>query len=110
MALLNRLLNSKLLDHPRIRRYTALVNEDLAATYSRDIQKWLLIAPIIGVITGLFITAIATLILDTIWVRVLPYYLLHHWAIVAGLLIGFFSPASSCATAPRIPMSTPPRR
>ncbi len=90
MAFLDRLFQSKLLNHPAIRRYTALVNEDLTATYSRDIQKWLLVAPIIGVLTGLFITAIATLILDTIWVRVLPYYLLHHWAMVAGLLIGFF--------------------
>ena len=89
MAFLDRLFQSKLLNHPSIRRYTGLINEDLTATYSRDIQKWLLIAPIIGVITGLFITGIATLILDTIWVRVLPYYLLHHWAIVVGLLIGF---------------------
>lgn len=89
MAFLDRLFQSKLLNHPSIRRYIALINEDLNATYSRDIQKWLLIAPIIGVITGLFITGIATLILDTIWVRVLPYYLLHHWAIVVGLMIGF---------------------
>ena len=89
MAFLDRLFQSELLNHPSIRRYTALINEDLTATYSRDIQKWLLVAPIIGVITGLFITGIATLILDTIWVRVLPYYLLHHWAILIGLLIGF---------------------
>jgi CIC family chloride channel protein len=89
LAFVDRLFKSKLLNHPRIRRYAALINEDLTATYSRDIQKWLLVAPIIGVITGLFITGIATLILDTIWVRVLPYYLLHHWAIVAGLLLGF---------------------
>lgn len=89
MAFLNRLFQSELLNRPSIRRYTALINEDLTATYSRDIQKWLLIAPVVGVITGLFITAIATLILDTIWVRVLPYYLLHHWAIVVGLPLGF---------------------
>ncbi len=89
MAFRDRLFQSELLNHPSIRRYTALINEDLTATYSRDIQKWLLVAPIIGVVTGLFITGIATLILDTIWVRVLPYYLLHHWAIVIGLLIGF---------------------
>src|SRR5271169_6442277 len=89
MAFLERLFQSKLLSHPGIRRCTALINEDLTATYSRDIQKWLLVAPIIGVVTGLFITAIATLILDTIWVRVLPYYLLHHAAIVIGLLAGF---------------------
>jgi chloride channel protein, CIC family len=89
LAFFNHLFQSRLLSHPRIRRYRALINEDLAATYSRDIQKWLLVAPIIGIVTGLFITGIATLILDTIWVWVLPYYLLHHWAIVAGLLIGF---------------------
>jgi CIC family chloride channel protein len=89
LAFVNRLFQSRLLNHPSIRRYTALINEDLTATYSRDIQKWLLVAPIIGVVTGLFITGIATLILDTIWVRVLPYYLLHHWAIVAGLVMGF---------------------
>jgi chloride channel protein, CIC family len=89
LGFLHRLFDSKLLGHPRIRRYTALINEDLTATYSRDIQKWLLVAPIIGLVTGLFITGIATLILDTIWVRVLPYYLAHHWAIVVGLLAGF---------------------
>lgn len=89
MDFLNRLLKSGPLNHPRIRRYTALINEDLTATYSRDIQKWLLVAPIIGIVTGLFITGLAVLILDTIWVRVLPYYLIHHWAILAGLLIGF---------------------
>ncbi len=90
MAFLDRLLRSKLLSHPRLRRYTALVTEDLTATYSRDIQKWLLFAPIIGIATGLVITGIAVLILDTIWARLLPYYLLHHWAIMAGLVTGFF--------------------
>lgn len=89
MTLFTRLMQSRLLSHPAIRPYTALINEDLSATYSRDIQKWLVIAPVIGVVTGLFITGIATLILDTIWVRVLPYYLLHHDAIVVGLLLGF---------------------
>jgi CIC family chloride channel protein len=84
-----RLKQSKLLNNPAVQRYTALINEDLSATWSRDIQKWLLIAPVIGVVTGLFITGIALLILDTIWVRVLPYYLLHHGAILPGLLIGF---------------------
>jgi CIC family chloride channel protein len=86
---LDRLFDFKMLNRPGIRRYTTLVHADLTATYSRDIQKWLLIAPVIGVITGLFITGIATLILDTIWVRLLPYYLLHHWAIAVGLLVGF---------------------
>ena len=105
MAFLDRLFQSKLLAHPRIRYYAALINEDLTATYSRDIQKWLLVAPIIGVITGLFITAIATLILDTIWVRVLPYYLMHHWAIVVGLLIWFLR-----GMPPPVMMHIPRRR
>jgi len=79
------------LNHPLLRKYTALVNEDLTATYSRDIQKWLIVAPIIGIFAGLLITGIAILILDTIWAAVLPYYLAHHWAIVVGLIGGFIA-------------------
>jgi len=89
VGFLTRVFESRLLSHPRLRKYTALVNEDLTATYSRDIQKWLLVAPIIGVVTGLVITGITLLILGVIWPRVLPFYLAHHWAIVPGLLIGF---------------------
>jgi len=84
------LLDSRFFRHPLLRKYTALVNEDLAATYSRDIQKWLLVAPIIGVLTGLITAAIAVLILGLVWAALLPYYLAHHWAIVAGLVAGFF--------------------
>jgi len=87
--LLERIFSSKLFNYPPLRRYTALVHEDLAATYSRDIHKWLLVAPIIGVATGLIITLINLLILDLIWARALPAYLQHHWMIVPGLLIGF---------------------
>jgi len=76
--------------NPLLRKYTALVNEDLTATYSRDIQKWLLVAPIIGILAGLIITGIAVLVLDVIWAALLPYYLAHHWAIVVGLVGGFF--------------------
>jgi CIC family chloride channel protein len=84
------LLDSRFFKHPLLRKYTALVNDDLTATYSRDIQKWLLVAPIIGILTGLIITGIAVLVLDVIWGALLPYYLGHHWAIVVGLLAGFF--------------------
>ena len=42
------------LRHPLLRKYMPLVHEDLTATYSRDLHKWLIIAPIIGVTTGLF--------------------------------------------------------
>ena len=89
MGILANLTESRLFNHPLLRKYTALVHEDLTATYSRDIQKWLLVGPIIGVVTGLLITGIALLILDTIWVRVLPIYLHHHWAIVVGVVAGF---------------------
>jgi chloride channel protein, CIC family len=83
-------LDSKFFKHPLLRKYTALVNEDLTATYSRDIQKWLLVAPIIGILAGLIITGIAVLVLDVIWRALLPYYLSHHWAIAVGLVAGFF--------------------
>src|SRR5208282_4234416 len=82
--------DSSFFKHPRLRKYTALVNEDLAATYSRDVQKCFLVAPIIGILTGLIITGIAVLILGIIWAALLPYYLAHHWAIVVGLVAGFF--------------------
>jgi CIC family chloride channel protein len=89
VGLLTRVFESKLLSHPRLRKYTTLVSEDLTETYSRDIQKWLLVAPIIGVVTGLVITAITVLILGVIWPKVLPFYLAHHWVMVPGLLVGF---------------------
>jgi CIC family chloride channel protein len=71
-----------------LRRYVPLVREDLSATYSRDLHKWLLIAPVIGVTAGLAITLVAVVILREIWPRVLAFYLGHHWAIVPGLVIG----------------------
>ena len=90
MGILPNFLDSSFFKHPRLRKYTALVNEDLAATYSRDVQKWLLVAPVIGILTGLIITGIAVLVLGIIWAALLPYYLAHHWAIVVGLVAGFF--------------------
>ena len=78
-----------ILRHPLIRKYILLVHEDLTAVYARDLRKWLVIAPLIGVITGLVITAIAVIILDKMWPPILGYYLHHHWAIVPGLLLGF---------------------
>jgi chloride channel protein, CIC family len=90
LAFLASLLDSRFLKHPLLSKYTALVNEDLTATYSRDIQKWLLVAPVIGILTGLITAGITILILQIIWATVLPYYLAHHWAIVVGLVFGFF--------------------
>jgi len=74
---------------PLLQKYLPRVQEDLTATYSRDLAKWLLIAPIIGVITGVAITGLAVVILRKMWPAVLGYYLGHHWAIVPGLMAGF---------------------
>lgn len=72
-----------------LRKYLPLVHEDLSATYSRDLHKWLVIAPIIGVTTGLAITGISVTILRVVWPAVLSYFLKHHWAIVPGVTLGF---------------------
>lgn len=79
----------KILEHPLLRKYAALVDQDLTATYSRDVHEWLLIAPVIGVITGLMITLIAKIILYWIWPRVFSVYLAHHALIIPGLAVGF---------------------
>ena len=81
--------NSRWFDHPLVRKCSALVSEDLCATYSRDIQKWLLVAPFIGVVSGLIITGIALLILSGIWPLILPFMLSHHGAIIPVALLGF---------------------
>jgi CIC family chloride channel protein len=78
-----------ILNLPLLKRYRSLVREDLAATYSRDLHKWLLVAPIIGVVTGLVITGIAVVILNVIWPKILHYYFDYPWAIVPGLVAGF---------------------
>jgi CIC family chloride channel protein len=79
---------SKFTQHPLLRRYLPKVHEDLTATYARNLHKWLLIAPLIGIITGLTITAVAVIILRKMWPAVLGYYLHHHWAIIPGLVLG----------------------
>jgi CIC family chloride channel protein len=71
-----------------LRRYLPRVHQDLTATYMRNLHKWLLIAPLIGLVTGLTITAVAVIILREMWPAVLGYYLHHHWAIVPGLVLG----------------------
>jgi len=78
-----------LVRHPLLRRYLPLVHEDLVKVYARDLRKWLIVAPIIGAVTGLAITGIAIVILHKMWPPVLRFYLAHHWAIVPGLVLGF---------------------
>jgi CIC family chloride channel protein len=80
--------SSRLLNHPLLRKYAPLVHEDLNLIYARDLRKWLVIAPLIGVMTGLVITAIAVIVLDRMWPPVLGYYLRHHWAMVPVLVLG----------------------
>jgi chloride channel protein, CIC family len=72
-----------------VRKYAALIRKDIAATYSRDLHKWLFVAPVIGVLTGLVITGIALIILDVVWPPLLNLFLAHHWSIVPGVLAGF---------------------
>ncbi|MFZ0663226.1 MAG: chloride channel protein [Acidobacteriaceae bacterium] len=78
-----------MLQHPLLRRYFPLVHEDLVEVYSRSLQKWLIIAPLIGVTTGLLITGITIIILQKLWPVILAYYLHHHWAIVPGMVLAF---------------------
>jgi chloride channel protein, CIC family len=75
--------------YPTLRKYLPRVHEDLGATYSRNLHKWLLIAPIIGVVTGLVVTGVAVTILKIVWPAVFAYYLRHHWALVPGVIAGF---------------------
>jgi CIC family chloride channel protein len=80
---------SRLSQHALVRRYLPLVHEDLSAVYARDLRKWLIISPVIGLTVGLVITGIVVIILGKMWPAVLGYYLRHHWAIVPGLVLGF---------------------
>lgn len=74
---------------PILRRYRFLVRRDLAATYSRDLHKWILIAPVMGGIIGLVITLLVKIILQWIWPPLLREYIAHPLVIVPGLAIGF---------------------
>ena len=73
---------------PSLRRYIDPVQKDLSATFARSLYKWLLIAPLIGVVAGLTITVVATATLRELWPRVLGFYLHHHWAIIPGIGLG----------------------
>ncbi|MGH9717345.1 MAG: chloride channel protein [Candidatus Acidiferrales bacterium] len=75
--------------YPKLRRYAALMREDVAEVYSRDLHKWLIIAPIMGVMTGLLITLLVKVILQWMWPPLLHAYLTHPVAIVPGVVIGF---------------------
>ena len=79
---------NRFMQYPVVRRYFPTVKRDLSETYARNLHKWLVIAPLIGVTAGLTITAVAVIILRKMWPPILEYYLRHHWAIVPGLALG----------------------
>lgn len=81
--------SSRLTSHPRLRKYAAFVHEDLTATYSRDLHRWLIVAPVMGVLTGLLITLIAQVILKWMWPPILRFYLAHPLIMIPGVLGGF---------------------
>jgi CIC family chloride channel protein len=66
-----------------------VVHADLTETYARDVGKWLLIAPLIGIVTGLVIVLEVVVILRGIWAFLRPIYRTHHWLILPGVLAGF---------------------
>ena len=91
----------RLIEHPLLRKYFPLVVEDLTTTYTRDLHKWLLLAPVIGITTGLAVTGIAVVILKELWPPVLHLFLRRPWTIlplmtaafaVTGLVMQFLTP------------------
>lgn len=80
---------SGFIDHLSLRKYTRLVHQDLSRTYSRDTRKWLIVAPIIGLTTGLVATLLVKSILGWIWPPILHFDLSHHAAIIPILTVGF---------------------
>jgi CIC family chloride channel protein len=74
--------------YPLFNRLLPLVREDLDATYARDLHKWLIIAPLLGVIVGLVITAISEVILRQMWPPVLALFFRHPWTIVPVVTLG----------------------
>lgn len=81
--------SKRLMQHYLLRRYLPLVHEDLSVVYARDLRKWLIVAPVIGLITGLVITGVVVILLGKLWPAVLAYYLHHHWSIVPSLVLAF---------------------
>lgn len=75
--------------YPHFRKYLAVVHADLTETYARHVGKWLLIAPLIGIVSGLVIVLEALVILRGIWAFLLPRYCANHWLIIPGVLAGF---------------------
>jgi chloride channel protein, CIC family len=74
-----------------LRRYASLFRADVAAAYTRDFHKWLIAAPLLGVVTGLLITVLVQIILRWLWPPLLRYDLAHPAAIIPSLAAGFLA-------------------
>jgi CIC family chloride channel protein len=72
-----------------LRKYFAVVHADLTEAYARDVGKGLLIAPLIGIVTGLVIVLEVVVILRGIWAFLLSRYCTDHWLILPAVLAGF---------------------
>ena len=48
--------------HPFLRRRLPLLYEDLSSTYARNLHKWLIVAPIVGITVGLTMTVLVGLV------------------------------------------------
>ncbi|SEG49386.1 chloride channel protein, CIC family [Bryocella elongata] len=81
-------MTAKLRRYPLVSRLMPLVREDLDNTYARDLHKWLLIAPLLGVTVGLTVTAVSEIILRRMWSPVLACFLAHPWTIVPIVTAG----------------------
>lgn len=79
----------RILNYSGLQRYRELLKKGAAANYSRDLYKWLLISPLIGVTVGLVVTGITVIILGKLWAPLLQFVLRRHWAIVPVVLLGF---------------------
>ena len=84
-----RTIAGRVLKHRWLRKYLRPIHEDLTAVYARDLRKWLIVAPVVGLTSGLVITGVVVIILEKLWPPVLSYYLQHHWAIVPGITLAF---------------------
>ncbi len=69
-------------------RYVSPVRADLSAAYTRKLHKWLIIAPLVGLFSGLLVTAVVLVILHGMWPRVQSVFLAHHWTMVPGITLG----------------------
>jgi CIC family chloride channel protein len=74
---------------PHLRKYLGVVHADLTETYSRHVGKWLLVAPLIGIVTGFVVVLEVVVILHGMWSFLLPRYCTHHWMIIPGVMAGF---------------------